>query len=667
MDEVEWGWGPAQAGTPIDWFQGRMRASGLTQEVVSKCGIKLAKEADHFVIPYYTVDGIETTHQRQRNRDIVQTNEPGVSGGNFKGKYTQKKGSKNSIYFAPIVNQRIPYNNPAAPLIICEGELKAVACQMAVMGSGIPALIIGFPGTRMCANTREQLLNIPCLVGDARREVFIAMDWNGRGQSRERSAEIEHELKRLFQGLGAQVYVLRWPLGELTGEQKLDDWLVAGGDISLALEHTRKEAQQVDTELSMFWERLNATYAIMHGNYIPLSNMAQKYNISQLNTMAADIRMQVTAKTFLKANQIWDLQPPTSRNEVDGYIFKPYPLGHDTERYVWEDGVRKLNTAPPSPWDTSPFGYDGEPDVAPFQSLLHRLCQENWEWMAKFLAHCAQRPDERGPHIVIFKDRGETGKSRLFETLDLVFGRYSGPIGDSLTSNFNAALEHLVIAWWSDPVIHGGFDRDLESALKNFSGDSKISINHKGGAKYVVKNYGRLLIATNKDWIVPVSSEERRYTVFGGSETMSDQWAAEYMSWLNTGGVEQIRRYLTGMSLEGFNIHERGPRTEQRMEMERLSAAPIARFVFEECTSKDVWSIDEIRQMYTDQTGKKMANNAIGMALKKSGCFMRPLRDGSKIIKLWALRNFAQWEGDTTDGWLKEYKSTGTQPKEVKF
>jgi hypothetical protein len=635
-----------------------MKASGLTHEVVSKCGIALSKESDHFSIPYHTVDAIPTTHSRQRNRETTQVYEEGVSGGNFKGKYTQKKGSKNQIYWPPVVAQRIPYNAPHIPMIICEGELKAIACQMAVIGSGIPALIAGFPGTRLCANTREQLMNINCrgAEGEA-REVFVAMDWNGKGQSKERSADMEYELKSLFQKLGAKVYVLRWDVEAGAGEQKLDDWLVSGGDVSLALEQTRAADQKIDTELAQHWEHLNTTYAIMHGAFVPLANMSQKYNVGHLNTMANDIRMQVTAKTFLKASQIWDLQPSTERNTVDGYIFKPYPLGHTVERYVWEDGVRKLNTAPPSPWDMSPIGYDGQPEVMPFIALLERLCQANWEWMAKFLAHCAQHPDERGPHIVIFKDAGETGKSRLFETLDSVFGRYSGPIGDSLTSSFNAALEHLVIAWWSDPVIHGGFDRDLESALKNFSGDSKISINHKGGAKYVVKNYGRLLIATNKDWIVPVSSNERRYTVFGGAEPMTKDWAGDYMRWLTDGGVEQIRRYLTEMSLDGFSIHDNGPRTEQRVEMERLSAPPLARFIHsEEYMHKDVWAVDDIRREYAEQTGKRLSNETIGRQLTQLGAVTKIVREGGNVFRLKAIRNFATWDAADPHIWLEEYR-----------
>ena len=526
---------------------------------------------------------------------------------------------------------------------------------MALGQSGIEAAVCGVPGTKLCANAREQLMNINCIGDeDKRRVVFISVDWNGRGQSKEHSADLEFDLKKLFQELGAHVVVLRWSVEDGAGEQKLDDWLAAGGDITEAMRLSVEAKVSADSELEEAWDHLNSTYAIMHGNYVPLSNLSQKYNPRHLDTMANDTRIQVSKSKVLRASQIWDLQPSTQRNAVDSYVFRPAPLGTQVERYVWEDGLRKLNTAPVSDWLRPPWAVDNI-DVAPFIELLTHLCQDNWEWMMQFLAHCAQKPTERGPHIVIFKDMGDTGKSKLFDTLDLVFGRYAGPIGDALTSSFNAALEHLVLATWSDPVIHGGFDRDLESALKNFSGDSKITINHKGGAKYTVKNYGRLLIATNKDWIVPVSTSERRYTVFGGQEKIDKEFVARYWEWVNAGGVEQIRLYLTQLELS-IKIHEPGPRTEQRIEMERLSAPPLLRFVAEEFESKDIWHVDDIRRAYLEQTGKKLANGSIGKSLGSAGKLLKSCRvPNGPVLRLWAIRNMAQWDLEGTAEWLEEY------------
>lgn len=653
--------------TPLDWYKKRMDASGITEHVATVCGFrpKVDDQGTHFTIPYFTVDGIQTQHLRQRNREEVQVREPGVSGGNFRGKYTQPKKSKNHIYYPPIESQRLPFNNPACPLLVCEGELKAVACKMALGANHLEALVVGVPGTKMCATVREELMAINCMGAEnSRRVVFIAADWNSKGQAAERAADLEFDLKKLFQTLGAHVVLLRWPLPEGAGEQKLDDWLVAGGDISAAMRTSVEALAAVDSELEVLWDYFNEHYCIMHGYYIPLSNMKQKYTPSNFRTMEPSKRFQVSAKKFLHPDDVWALQPPAGRNVVDGYVFKPAPLGQQPERYVWEHGVRLLNTAPKADWEAAPFSLEEPPDVAPFIGLLKRLCQDNWEWMINFLAHCAQYPTDKGHHIVIFKDFGETGKSRLFDTLDAVFGKYSGPIGDALTSSFNAELEHLVIAWWSDPAIHGGANRDLESALKNFSGDSKITINHKGGAKYSVQSYGRLLIATNKDWIVPVSTDERRYVVFGGDSKLPHADAATYMNWLHSRGTNEIRRFLYERDLSEFDIHAKGPRTEQRVQMEVDSAHPIKKFIMGDyLLEKDVWSATEISIKIKEVTGRYHSEDSIGMHLKTMPeVYRHPAPKGvwvqvyKKPVRMVAIRNLDKWCEETDNSvWVAEF------------
>jgi hypothetical protein len=501
---------------------------------------------------------------------------------------------------------------------------------------------------------REELLSINCIgSGGANRLVYIAVDWNGTGQARERALDLEYDLKKLFQELGAKVYMLRWPTEEGAGEQKLDDWLVAGGEIGQAMRLSQENADAIDTEIAELWQYFNDNYVIMHGFYIPLSNVRQKYTITAFRTMEPDKKLQVSAKKFLHPDDVWGRQPRDDRNVVDGYIFKPAPLGHEVERYVWEDGKRLLNTAPELNWDMPPW-VDLPPDVGPFLELIGRLCQSGGEWFVSFLAHCAQRPTERGPHIIIFKDDGGTGKSLLFDTMDQVFGKYSGPIGDALTSSFNAELEHLVIAWWSDPVIHGGANRDLESALKNFSGDSKLTINIKGGAKYTVKNYGRLLIATNKDWIVPVSSRERRFTVFGGLIPMTHAEAAPYARWLRSGGVQEIRRYLTEMDLSDFDIQAPGPRTIQREEMETLSAPPLVRILgYEPFTNKDVWELQNLMNLVNEMS-RKMGVESIGRELTRLGGIHRKIRANGGQQRYYAIRNFAKWDTKTNEEWITE-------------
>lgn len=648
---------PSNPESAVGWYLSRMKASGITESVATKCGLslELGEDNTYINIPYFTIDGVETTHRRQRNREESYVRERGQSSGNFLGKYTQKKGSKNRVYWPPIVSQRLAFNNPSCPMLICEGEFKSIAGYMAAIASGSPMLVAGIPGTRLCDSVIEDLRSVNCIgPDDVRRTVYVAADWNGRGRSRESSAALEYELKKLFQGLGAHVIMLRWELeeGQENKEQKLDDWLVSGGDLSRAMRLSMDQDKAIDTEISALWDYFNSNYAICHGNYIPLRNPSQKYSVSNFLVMEASKSLQVSAKKILNASQVWGLQPPEDRNVIDGYAFVPAPLGVAPERYVWEEGRRLLNTAPEEVF-VSPFGdIVTDDDVRPFLNLIERLAQDAAPWLVDYIAHTAQHPTQRGQHVVIFRDEGGTGKSALFDTLDQVFGKYSGPVGSGMTSSFNAGMEHLVFAHWSDPVIHGALDRDLESALKNFSGDKLIEINHKGGAKYHVRNYGRLLIATNKDWIVPIGKEERRYVVLGGEAPWPYTEWKSYSEWLGKGGVEKIREFLVEKDLSGFSVDAPGPRTAQRETMEKASALPLVRMLdHEPFIDKDIWKAEMLRATYKDQTGKNVTSESLGSQLTKHGCLQRIIKSDGKTYRYYALRNFAKWELEDNAAW----------------
>lgn len=647
-------------GTVIHWFKERMAMSGISKEWVDKCGITLHTDevGAFFKIPYFTVEGIRTTFFRQRNRESRSVYESDQSSGKYKGKYTQNKGTTNRLYYPPVADQLALYTDVEKPILICEGELKSICAKIWALSNALDVCVAGVPGTILSNAVKTDLLSIPISGYDGlKRVVFIAMDWNGRGKSLEASREMEFQLTKLFQQRGATVILLRWDLIEGSGEQKLDDWIVSGGNLRDAMTLSMNSHKKRDSEIGAVLDYLNSKYAVLHGKFIPLDATDQKYDITDLNTMEGHMKVQVSAKKTLKPAAIWEDQPRSEKNIIDGYTFAPPPLGQFPEKYVWINGKRLINTAPTLDWEASPWATDPPLDVTPFINLLNRLCQDGAEWFLNFLAHCAQYPADRGSHIVIFKDEGGTGKSILFMTLDAVFGPYSGPTGDALSSSFNASIEKLIIAWWSDPVIHSGFDRDLESALKNFSGDSKITINHKGGAKYTVPCYGRLIIATNKDWIVPVNSKERRYAVFGGLEPFDHSEAGKYLAWLRDGGIQAIREALIYRDLSGFDIHENGPRTAQRIEMERLSATPLDRFLLgETLLNRDIWEVQRLRENYKDETGKTVSSEQVGVSAKRLNMPKRRIKTDGEPRTFLCLRNYAKWDSAPNTEWVAESK-----------
>jgi hypothetical protein len=116
------------------------------------------------------------------------------------------------------------------------------------------------------------------------------------------------------------------------------------------------------------------------------------------------------------------------------------------------------------------------------------------------------------------------------------------------------------------------------------------------------------------------------------------------------------------LDLSGFDIFAPGPRTDQRSEMERISAPPLTRFLTsDDLDYKDIWTVDELRFQYNDQYGKKVSNESIGMYLKNLGCLVRRIKVDGRPVRYAALRNFAKWDAEDNAGWVAGQLSKGAK------
>jgi len=676
-DDVAWKQGVSNS--PMDWFRGRMKMSGITEAVASASGIKLGvdDQGAYFRIPYYSVDAVPVLFEKLRRRQLSEggtklawDGEPFQSAGE-PSKYSQPKGSKSRVYWPALDNQRVPYNHPKFPLIVCEGELKAIRTKMACLGSQLPFLVCGVPGTQLRPTVLKELQEIACLFPPSpgepgvQREVYLAFDWNEKGDARERGVAVEYQLNELFQALGARVFKLRWPVDDKAGPQKLDEWLSAGGDISEAIRTTKEEAERIGSSLQEHWDYCNTHYMICHGRIIPLSSREREYSIADFNAMEAHRTKVEISNRGEKVRSPWfrwgTLCPEDQKNVGEGVVLRPYPFGQVPPDYVIEEGKRYLNTAPHIPLDSAPW--DGPPDASPFVSLVRQLCvsDEGTEWFINIIAKAAQAPMERGQHIIVFRDNGSSGKSALFSTLHKVFGKYAGEVGNSFNSQFNSRLARLLIATWSEPEIKGFRDRHMISALKGYSGDIKMVAESKGIDAKEVYNYGRLLIATNNAFVIPVEVDERRWAVFGapdGFKWSPEDWQA-YRKWEDNGGIMTIRQFLMERDLSNFNVHARAPMTAQRRQMEDASAPEIVAALGEDIFQKrDVWSAAALAVEYGTYTGGRrlLTPKEIGHQMSKGKFPMREgLRvEGKQVKKLYAVRHAPYWEAAENSEWQYE-------------
>jgi hypothetical protein len=148
--------------------------------------------------------------------------------------------------------------------------------------------------------------------------------------------------------------------------------------------------------------------------------------------------------------------------------------------------------------------------------LLRIICngdQELCDYLIGLLAYWVQNPEKVGEVAVVLRGRKGTGKGTLADVIRAWFRHHSVHITQPrhLTGNFNAHLADCLFLF-ADEVTWGG-DKPGEGALKGLITEKTIQIEPKGINCFSLRNRIKVLIASNSDWVVPVTEDERRFLV----------------------------------------------------------------------------------------------------------------------------------------------------------
>jgi len=336
---------------------------------------------------------------------------------------------------------------------------------------------------------------------------------------------------------------------------------------------------KVESEESFYLKEMNNKYAILYesGGHVILEETEDMYGEytarflpeATFKRMYSPYTVQQGKGKALSYAEIW-LDWKDRREFKKGICFSP---GKDP-------GPEFYNTWRGFAYDPVPYKDASKEAKEGFDILvehtLKNVCDNNEEyfnWIMGYFAHMIQRPYERPLTTLVFKGRKGVGKNTLIER----FGKLLGPkhfnvTGDSryLTSNFNGHMDGclcLVLdeAFWSG-------DKAAEGKLKTYTTGGKINIERKGKEMYTIDNLGRFVIIGNEDWIVPASTDERRYAVFNvgeGRKKDTDFFSKMVRLMDNEGGAAVLMDYLLNFDLSRVKVNvapETEGLTEQKMQ-----------------------------------------------------------------------------------------------------
>lgn len=205
------------------------------------------------------------------------------------------------------------------------------------------------------------------------------------------------------------------------------------------------------------------------------------------------------------------LEDPNRKQYIDGIVFEPstYINGIEKRATVYGD---KLNL-----WQ----GYSVKPQQGGAWQLLDKhikdvICNCNVEcveYLYNWIARCLQYPNLNGQVALVLKGEKGAGKGVLGNFIKSIFDTHGLQINNSkhLTSNFNAHMADCCFLF-ADEVFFAG-DKSHENILKGLVTEPTLFVERKGIDGEVVPNRLKIVMASNNDWVIPASSDERRYFV----------------------------------------------------------------------------------------------------------------------------------------------------------
>jgi phage/plasmid primase-like uncharacterized protein len=147
--------------------------------------------------------------------------------------------------------------------------------------------------------------------------------------------------------------------------------------------------------------------------------------------------------------------------------------------------------------------------------IMEVICGGNekyYDYFIQWMARMVQDPGGKRPGVtIVMKGKKGTGKSLVSEYFGSLFGDAYLPVANQhhIPGNFNMHLSKCLFLFL-DEAIWGG-DKKAEGILKHLITSDVNMFEPKGIDSVAMKSYLNIMIASNEDWVIPATADERRF------------------------------------------------------------------------------------------------------------------------------------------------------------
>jgi hypothetical protein len=639
-------------------FRSYLGERGLTPEDARHLKLKLytkeraARELpglpvyyDGFRIPYFDASGAPTGAWCYRYL-LRATGFAALTGKRWR--YASPKGSELDLYLPPFCDWAALVRDPAKPLIITEGPIKAAVATKA----GHPT--IGLAGVSCYRSARRGLFLLPAFDSIALPERTVYIAYDSDAATNLDAVREENRLAKLLLDLGAFPYIVRLPALEKDKKTGLDDYLVARGPE--ALKQLLKKAVEFDPAKELFALNEEVVYIkdlgviVRHENNScikPHAFVEHAYSdrIYHEQRISAKGRVTLVEK---KAPRAWLDWP--HRAVLERIVYRP-----GCERVTPE---HELNLWPG-------WGRESKKgNTRPFHQLWKFLTRDEKEilpWILDWLAYPLQRPGTKLYTCLSLWGRVHgTGKSLAGYIMKDIYGENFREIGNKqLFARFNkwAAEKQFIMG----TEINSKGHRDAGDILKSIITQEQVLVEPKYIDEYAVRDCNNYYFTSNHPDALFIEDTDRRFVVVEVvGDPLPQSFYQELSEWRAAGGASHVFYELLRRDLSNFDPHAPAPPTRAKREMIADSRSDIAHFVAQlrdpdfviiiagQICAGSLFKTKELLHAYDPLESHRVTENGLARELRAAG--FRLVARGQQIARekkgvrqvlgrLWAIRN----------------------------
>ena len=315
----------------------------------------------------------------------------------------------------------------------------------------------------------------------------------------------------------------------------------------------------------------------------------------------------------LNASTLW--LESGQRNEYKGLVFDPANRPHKDFYNLWKGFAIKPKKG------KCPLYYKH------INENIAEGKEDIYNYILDWMADAVQNPIDLPGVAMVLRGGSGAGKGTLIKLFGMIFGNHYQHVSNSrhVVGNFNSHLKDCLLLFADEAFFAG--DKQHESPLKTIITEDTRQVEYKGKDVLQFPNYTRLMMASNKSWVVPLEIDDRRFFILDVSGTHKNHksyFDPIYKEMKEKGGLSALLYDLLARDLSNTNLTII-PETQARIDHKLLSLDTVGDWLLfmlaDDTRPWQDFTIANLYSGYLDSCGKRRNESMNGWSRKIRGFF----------------------------------------------